>query len=409
MLSVAEAEKIILNLVQPICETETISLENASDRILAESITSKQDFPYWDNSAMDGYAVKYKDVQNASSDNPVKLKIIEEISAGYVPKKELQSGETARIFTGAMLPLGADTVVMQENTHKEDDCALILKAPRLEEAVRKKGEFYQSGTQLLNNGIKINPPEMAILATAQRNRIKVFNKPKIAFFSTGNELIKPHEELKKGKIIDSNQYLLASFIQKNNCIPLNLGIIPDNLELLTDTILQATSQAKFIISTGGVSVGEYDYIDEIITNLGGKIRISSIGIKPGKPLTFATFENGSIYFGIPGNPVSVMVLCWRFVQPALLKLSGLGNNYQPIFVRGKTRQNLYSKGKRETYLWGKLYLVNGEYEFELATGLHSSGNLINLAQTNALAVFPVNKTLIEAGESIRIMLVDQPF
>jgi molybdopterin molybdotransferase len=406
MIPVAEAEKIILDLVQSISETEIINLENASNRILAESVTSKLDFPYWDNSAMDGYAVKYSDVQNASLNSSIKLKIIEEIPAGYVPKIEVKSGETARIFTGAMLPLGTDTIVMQENTKKDGDYVLILEAPKPEQFVRKKGEFYQAGEILLTPGIKINSPELAILATAQCTQVRVFCQPKIAFFSTGNELITPQETLTKGKIIDSNQYLLASFIAKNGGIPLNLGIVPDDKELLKHTIFQAINQANLVISTGGVSVGEYDFVDEIITELGGKIHIYSIAIKPGKPLTFATFDNGCIYFGIPGNPVSTMVTCWRFVEPALRKLSGLKNNYQPLFITAKTRQDLYSGGKRETYLWGKSYLVNGGYEFELASGSHSSGNLINLAQTNALAVIPMGTNLIPVGANLTIMLVD---
>lgn len=408
MLSVNQAEKIILDLVNPIRETEIIDLFSGNNRILAVNVNSKLDFPYWDNSAMDGYAVKYIDVENSSLDNPIELKIIEEIPAGYTPKLKLKSGQASRIFTGAMLPSGADTIVMQENTEKQGNIVKILVAPKPKEFVRYKGSFYQAGQNLLASGIKIDSPEMAVLATAQCTKLTVFRKPKVVIFSTGNELVTPEQTLKPGQIIDSNKYLLASFLTQNNTIPINMGIVVDQKEALKNTISQAIKQADCVISTGGVSVGEYDYVDEVLTELGGKIHITSVAIKPGKPLTFATFENGCIYFGIPGNPVSTMVICWRFVQSALEKLSGLAHNYQPIFVNAKTRHNLHSGGQRETYIWGKLYLVNGEYEFQLANGFHNSANLINLATTNGLAVIPVGKNLINVGDYLKVMQVNKP-
>lgn len=408
MLTVNEAEKIILDLVKPIQETEIIDLRDGNNRILATNISSNLDFPYWDNSAMDGYAVQYNDVKNCSLDNPISLDIVEEIPAGYTPKSVLKSGQAARIFTGAMLPEGADTIIMQENTKKEGNTVKILFAPKPQEFVRHQGTFYKSGQNLLTSGIKISSPEMAILATAQCTKLTVFRKPKVAIFSTGNELITPDQTLKSGQIIDSNTYLLNSFLHQNNAIPINMGIVRDQKEALKNTILKAIETADCVISTGGVSVGDYDYVDEILTELGGKIHVSSVAVKPGKPLTFATFKNGCIYFGIPGNPVSTMVSCWRFVQSALQKLSGLKDNYQPIFVKAKTHSNLHSQGKRETYLWGKLYLVNGQYEFELASGFHNSANLINLAQTNGLAVIPVGIKHIAVENYVKVMQVDKP-
>ena len=391
-----------------ITDKETVSLQDAAGRILAAAIASKLDFPYWDNSAMDGYAVKFSDVENCSLDRRVKLEIVEEIPAGYLPKIELKPGQAARIFTGGMLPKGADTIVMQENTQKEGNFVTILASPQPQEFVRHKGSFYRAGHSLLIPGVQINPPDMAILATAQCTQLNVYRRPKIALISTGNELITPEETLQPGQIIDSNQYLLASFVAQNGSIPLNMGIVPDSKQALKDTIERAINQADFVISTGGVSVGEYDYVDQVLAELGGTIYLRSVAIKPGKPLTVATFAQGCVYFGIPGNPVSTMVTCWRFVQPALQKLSGLADNYKPTFVKGKTRQDLHSGGKRETYLWGKLHLINGEYEFDTAAGSYSSGNLINLAQTNGLAVIPVGQKMVPAGDSIKIMQVYKP-
>ncbi|MEM9538069.1 MAG: gephyrin-like molybdotransferase Glp [Cyanobacteria bacterium P01_E01_bin.42] len=408
MISVSEAETIILNLAQPLQTVEEVTLENASGRILARSVTSTLDFPYWDNSAMDGYAVRYEDVQGCDRDRPKTLKIVEEIPAGIQPQKALSSGEAARIFTGAVMPEGADTVVMQENTQREGDRVNILQAPRDREFVRHKGAFYQSGNPLLDAGTAIGAPEIAVLATAQCTRFTVYERPRVAIFSTGNELIPPGNALKPGQIVDSNQYALRAFAADLGAIPLPLGIIRDRPEDLEKTIEEAISRADVVLSTGGVSVGEYDYVGEILAKLGGNIQIRSVAVKPGKPLTVATFDRGDrtcLYFGIPGNPVSALVSCWRFVQPALKKLSGLAENWQPTFVKARSRHDLKASGTRETYLWGRWDIASRGYEFSLAGGSRSSGNLINLAQTNGLAMIPVGTTAIAAGEEVDVMLV----
>jgi molybdopterin molybdotransferase len=403
MYSVKEAESIILTQIQPRQETEKVSLEAAFGRILAEDISSDLDFPYWDNSAMDGYAVRYEDVKDTNPENPVTLKIIAEIPAGKVPEKIIQPGETARIFTGAMLPAGSDTIIMQENTQKQGERVAILIPPeKIGLFVRQRGTFYRAGNTLLKAGIAINSPEIAVLATAQATELTVFSRPKVAIFSTGDELINPDETLQKGQIIDSNRYALTAFVGSLGAIPRPLGIIKDNPDLLRETIRKAINSSAIVLSTGGVSVGDYDYIEGILGELGGKILISTVAIQPGKPLTFATFPNGCIYFGIPGNPVSALVSCWRFVQMAIKKLSGL-TDYQNKFLRVITRDTLKSNGQREVYLWGKIEIIEGVYQFQLAPGQHNSANLINLAGTNALAIIPQGKTTIQAGETVEVL------
>ncbi|MCA2723887.1 MAG: molybdopterin molybdotransferase MoeA [Microcystis sp. M048S1] len=403
MYSVKEAESIILTQIQPRQETEKVSLEAAFGRILAEDISSDLDFPYWDNSAMDGYAVRYEDVKDTNPENPVTLKIIAEIPAGKVPEKIIQPGETARIFTGAMLPAGSDTIIMQENTQKQGERVVILIPPeKIGLFVRQRGTFYRAGNTLLKAGIAINSPEIAVLATAQATELTVFSRPQVAIFSTGDELINPDETLQKGQIIDSNRYALTAFVASLGAIPRPLGIIKDNPDLLRETIRKAINSSAIVLSTGGVSVGDYDYIEGILGELGGKILIGSVAIQPGKPLTFATFPNGCIYFGIPGNPVSALVSCWRFVQMAIKKLSGL-TDYQNKFLRVVTRDTLKSNGQREVYLWGKIEIIEGVYQFQLAPGQHNSANLINLAGTNALAIIPQGKTTIQAGETVEVM------
>ena len=404
MISVDEAEKRILQLIQPIQSQETVPLIAAGDRILAQTITSQLDFPYWDNSAMDGYAVKYEDVQLCHQNQPCRLKIIEEIPAGYCPQRKIDSGETARIFTGAMLPAGADTIVMQEQSQRQGDYVDILTPPKTPQAfVRKKGDYYQKGKPLLKPGIRITAPEIAILATAQLTEIDVFRAPKVGILSTGDELVLPHQTLQPGQIVDSNQLALAASVAATGAIPQRLGIVPDDPRQLREKIVNAIATSDMVLSTGGVSVGDYDYVDQILGELGGEIHIRSIAIKPGKPLTVARFPNGCVYFGIPGNPVSALVSWWRFVKPALLKLSGVIDGWYPHFISATTTQDLKSGGERETYLWGKYEPENNC--FNLAGGSHSSGNLINLAQTNALARISVGQKLISRGNQTQVMLL----
>jgi molybdopterin molybdotransferase len=414
MLPVKEAESIILNLVRPLQTKQTIPLETACDslrdsyasRILATSVTSTIDFPHWDNSAMDGYAVRHQDVIDCDRDRPKILEIIEEIPAGSVPKKIVRSGQTARIFTGAMMPEGADTIVIQENTQRIGDRVTIFESPQFQQFVRYKGSFYQAGTPMLQPGIAIGAADLAVLATAKCTELTVYRRPKVAIFSTGDELVTPDRPLQPGQIVDSNQYALAAFVAKNGGIPIKLGIVPDDRDKLKAAISQAINSADLVLSTGGVSVGDYDYVDRILEELGGKIHVRSVAVKPGKPLTVATFSNSCLYFGIPGNPVSALVSCWRFVQPALKKLSGLSENWQPSFIKARSRSKLHSDGKRETYIWGKLLLVNGEYEFELASGSQNSANLINLAQTSGLAMLPIGQSAIGLGETVEVMQVN---
>jgi molybdopterin molybdotransferase len=423
MLSVQEAESIVLNLAQPLDsqrDVETVDLLAASGRILAAPVTSSLDFPYWDNSAMDGYAVRFADVKNCSAEKPIALDVVEEIPAGYQPQNTVQSGQATRIFTGAVMPAGADTVVMQEETRREGDRIFILVSPEKPQAfVRHKGAFYQAGMPLLNSGTVINASEMAVLATAQCIQVPVYRRLRVAIFSTGDELVSPDQPLSPGKLVDSNQYALTVLLAQMGFEVIRLGIIPDREPELTKVITQAISTADVVLSTGGVSVGEYDYVEKILAALGGKIHIRAVAIKPGKPLTVAAFKrdlknsdapaiSDCLYFGLPGNPVSALVCCWRFVVPALRKISGLGPDaWGPEFVLARCNVELRSPGKRETYVWGKLYLVAGVWEFEPASGSQNSANLINLANTTGLAVLPAAETWIWPGEFVDVLKVSQ--
>jgi molybdopterin molybdotransferase len=438
MIPVEQAETIILNLVQPFDsdrDSEVLPLLEARDRVLAGSVTSDLDFPHWDNSAMDGYAVRYVDVQACSAESPVTLTVIETIPAGYQPQHVVEAGQAARILTGSVMPAGADTIVIQEETQRDGDRVTILAAPQPQAFVRQRAAFYQAGQPLLPSGLRLQAPEIAVLAAAQCAQVKVYRQPRVAILSTGDELVGIDQPLQPGEIVDSNQYALASLVVQAGAIPLRLGVVRDDPEALKQAIATALDRADMVLSSGGVSVGDYDYVEDILAELGGNIHIRAVAVKPGKPLTVATFgrqaegrrqeaEGGRqkaeeaadprsllstaaiLYFGLPGNPVSALVTFCRFVEPALRKLSGLpASAWRPTFVRAKTRVALRSDGKRESYLWGHLHLVEGLYEFALAGGSHSSGNLINLAGTNGLAVLPSGKTHVSSGESIHVMQI----
>ncbi|MGF1515189.1 MAG: gephyrin-like molybdotransferase Glp, partial [Elainellaceae cyanobacterium] len=355
MLPANQADAIIADLVPPPDEScrETLALWDVQGRVLAETVTSQVDIPHWDNSAMDGYAVRYADVQGAGEASPKTLKVVEEIPAGHQPQKAIAAGQAARIFTGGMLPEGADTIVIQENAQRQENQVSVVSAPAPEAFVRHRGAFHRAGEPLLTPGVVLGAPDIAVLATAQRPQVQVYRRPRVAILSTGNELVTPDQPLQPGQIVDSNQYALAALVRHAGAEPVPLGIVPDEPALLKRAIAQAIDQADVVLSSGGVSVGEYDYVDRILVELGAQIHIRAVAVKPGKPLTVATVDNDSrtLYFGLPGNPVSSLVSFWRFVQPALRKLGGRSAGWGPTFLPATTTQELRAGGQRETYLW----------------------------------------------------------
>jgi len=407
MMPAPDAESLLLQLVRPLDPQQDrvdIPLSQSLGRVLAAEISSPLDFPHWDNSAMDGYAVRYQDVQTATPDAPVTLKLIEEIPAGQVPQQTVQPGQAARLFTGSMLPAGADTVVMQEQTQAEPGHVSILQAPSPQAFVRQRGSYCRAGEPLLPAGVVLGGADIAVLAAAQWAQVPVYRRPRVALLSTGSELVSLETPLGPGQIVDSNQYALAALVSQAGGEPLCLGIVPDDPDQLRDAIASALSQADLVLSSGGVSVGDYDHVDAILKDLGGTLPIRAVAVKPGKPLTVATLAHTpSLYIGLPGNPVSALVCFWRFVAPALRKLSGQAGPWSPVFVPARTEQPLQAGGRRETYLWGQLRPDSDGYSFRLAAGSHSSGNLINLAQTNALAVVPVGQRQLAAGTTVRVL------
>jgi molybdopterin molybdotransferase len=412
MLSVAEVEKIILNLVKPFdpeIDSEIIPLSQALNRILASDIHSELDFPHWDNSAMDGYALRCEDLKE-----DLQLAIaVDQIPAGIAIVKNLAQGECIRIFTGGLLPIGADTVIMQEDTERIGDFLQLKIKPTQGEYVRHKGEFIQAGTTIVNAGTRLGATEIGALASARCRQVKVYRQPKIAIISTGNELVSldSSQPLELGQIIDSNLYALSALIEQAGAIAIPFGAVSDHKLELEKVMQQAIATADIVISTGGVSVGDYDYVDELLEKMGADIHVRSVAIKPGKPLTVAIFkenklkENKIIYFGVPGNPVSAMMSFWRFIRGAIAKLNGTNEIYwYPQFIKAITTEDLHSQGRRETYLWGNLTYQKGSPVFQPVKN-YSSGNLISAIGVNALAVMRVNQTYVPAGDVASIMLI----
>ena len=409
MLTAAEAERLIFTLVAPVQGVDTVPLADCLGRVLAEPVCSDLDFPHWDNSAMDGYAVRAVDVAQV----PATLQVVEEIPAGTRPKVEIEKGQAARILTGAMMPAGADSVVMQEETEQVQggEQVKILAAPKVGSFVRSRGSFYQAGAELLRARRAISPAEIALLAAAQQTQVKAYRRPRVAIISTGSELVEPDRPLEPGQIVDSNQYALAALVAQTGAVPVSLGIVTDEREAVKAAIERALSQADMVLSSGGVSVGDYDYVDAVLEELGATLHIRSVAVKPGKPLTVADFDSTrpsaiarQIYFGLPGNPASAMVGFWRFVAPAIQQLSGIEEAPSLPFVWAKATSALTAGGKRETYLWGDLRATEVGYEFGRAAGSHSSGNLVNLASASGLGIVPIGETRIAVGERVRVLV-----
>lgn len=398
MIPVTEAEKRILEAVTVPQTPESIPLDRAGGRILAAAIASPLPFPHWDNSAMDGYGVRFADVAQV----PVTLTVSQEIPAGTVPQAPLQPGEAARIFTGAMLPPGADTIVIQEVTDRQGDRVTIKERPQPGEFVRRRGEFHSAGSPLLATGMVLNPAAIAVAAATGIDRVAVYPRPRVVILATGDELVPPGQRPGPGQIVDSNSLAIATFVRQLGLEPLGLGIAPDDRQTLRSQMLRALELGDFILSTGGVSVGEYDHVEVLLGELGGEILLNQVAIKPGKPLTVAKFASGALFFGIPGNPVSALVCGWRFVGAALRKAQGYAAPWSPPTVQGITTDKLKGAIRRETYLWGQCQWTEQGYQFRLVPGGHSSGNLINLAQANALAVVPLGMEAIAPGSPITI-------
>ncbi len=394
MLSVEEARQQMLNTI-PVLPTEKREILSCACYVLAEALHAEENIPPFDNSAMDGYAVRAADVQNASEAEPAVLTIVETIAAGYAPTKQVATGQAARIMTGAMMPEGADAVVMQEVTQREEDKVKIFESIDETGNVRFTGESVAAGQQVMRKGKHLRPPEVSMLASLNRPEATVHRKPTVAIVSTGDELLLLGEPLEPGKIRESNRYGLYAQVEEAGGIPIDMGIAPDDEAEIERIFRAALAKADALITSGGVSVGEHDYVKSVLERL-GEVNFWRVAMKPGKPQAYG-IADGKPIFGLPGNPVSSLVVFELFVRPALLKMAGHTELLRPTF-KATLAESVTNRDGRVNYMRAILKKSNGHYTAE-TTGPQGSGILHSLVLANGLITIPSGAKL-DAGETV---------
>jgi molybdopterin molybdotransferase len=402
MIKVAAALRIVLEGMK-ILDSEAIKLTDALGRVLAEDIHSDSDIPGFDNSAMDGYAVKSVDLKGASKNNPKVLEVIGDLKAGDMPKKALKEHQAIRIMTGAPIPKGADSVVMVEETRKiRNDTVEIFKEVEKGENVRRAGEDIRKGELVLRRGLPLKPAHIGIMASLGMVKVKVSRKPKVAVLATGDEVVDVGKKLKPGKIRSSNSYTLISQISQCGGTPKNLGIVGDNPRQLENK-LRTGMDCDVILTSGGVSVGDYDLVKDILAKMGTSIRFWKVAMRPGKPLVFGTIR-GIPVFGLPGNPVSSMVSFEIFVRPAILKMSGqkdgLHQEAEAVLERAIEKKKGLRYFVRANTRWQQGKLVTA------ATGPQGSGILKSMALANSLIILPEDDEHIEKGKRVTVRFLN---
>ena len=412
MISVEEAlEKILSNF--NVLEPEDELILDALGRVLAEDVRSTIDIPPLDNSAMDGYAVQAQSTEGASASSPRILRVIGEVAAGYITKEEVGPGTAIRIMTGAPIPKGADAVVQFEDTDEEKRKTAknpiheigIMRQAGKGLNIRLAGEDIPSGSLVLQAGTLLRPQEIGVLASLGREVIRVIRRPVAAILATGDELVDIKESLPPGKIYNSNTYSLAAQVLRYGGVPKILGIARDNIEALTQKIKQARD-ADMLITSAGVSVGEYDVVKDVLAQL-GEVTFWTVRMKPGKPLAFGVLRLGKRkipHLGLPGNPVSSMIAFEQFARPAILKMLGKKDYTKPVIVV-KSEGKIVNNDSRRIFARVIVTKHDDQY-FAKLVGPQGSGILISMALANGLMIVPEDKPAIEVGEEVQVQMLD---
>jgi molybdopterin molybdotransferase len=413
MISVEEARTYILKHFKPL-EPEAVHILQALDRALAEDIVSDVNLPPFANSAMDGYAVRAEDIRGASKDNPVVLRVVADLAAGYMPTVQVEAGAAVRIMTGAVIPPGADTVVRFEETSeavglkatgKNRSQVEILNAVERGANVRGAGEDIRQGEVVLRTTSVLRPPEIGLLASVGRERVLVHRRPRVAVLATGDELVAVDEPITPGKIRNSNEYSNAAAVLKAGGTPIQLGIARDNVEDLTRKIREGLdAQADLFITSAGVSVGDYDVVKDVL-NREGEMHFWQVSMKPGKPLAFGLIR-GVPVLGLPGNPVSAIVSFEVFARPAILTMLGKTRFERPR-VEAILQNDAHNTAGRRNYVRVTVERVNGGYTAR-TTGEQGSGILTSITKANGLLAMPEDVLQYKAGERVRVYMLDWP-
>lgn len=402
-VSVDEARALVLEAAA-VLGAERVPAADALGRALAEAVVSTRTLPPADVSAMDGYAVRASDLAGA----PVHLPVAYEVAAGGAAPRALRPGEAARIFTGAPLPPGADTVVPQEEVDADRGGVRFRAPAAVGESVRRAGEDVRAGDPVLASGDLVGPAQLGMLAALGRGQIAVHRRPRVAILSGGDELVEPDGPVEGGRIVSSNSYTIAAQCREAGAEPTYLGIAADRPEAL-ERLLRAGLHADVLVSSAGVSVGDHDYVRPVLEKLGCRLAFWGVRMKPGYPLAFGTFapERGPLVFGLPGNPVSAMVTFELFVRPALLKMGGRRAWFRPA-VDATLDETLRKKPGRTHFVRVSLER-RADGLHAASTGNQSSGVLRSMVDAQGLLAFAADASELAAGARVRVQVLDPEF
>ena len=403
MISVEEAQKFILDAVRPMGR-ERAGLLSCLGRVLAEDVESPRPVPPWDNSAMDGYALRSEDVRGATREAPGKLRVVEEIQAGVMARRRVGAGEAVKIMTGAPIPEGADAVVLVEETERISDAEVsVFLGVGKGEAVRRAGEDVRAGEIVLREGMSLGAAAVGMLANVGRPSVYVRQRPRVAILATGEELVDLGDSPAAGQIFNSNSYALAAQVLEAGGEPVPLGIARDNAEDLTRRVNDGLA-ADLLITSGGVSVGDFDLVKSTLGGLGNEMRFWRVRMKPGKPMAFGML-NGKPVFGLPGNPVSTMVSFELFVRPALLKMQGRKKLFRPT-LEARLLHPLSKSPERRHYVRSIVHRSGDAWDVR-AIEAQGSNILHSMVRANGLVIFPEFQTALAAGSRVRVVLLDE--
>jgi len=414
MISVEEALDKVLGNVGVLDEEESPLLDSLG-RVLAEDVYSPLDVPPRDNSAMDGYAVRSADTRGAGRDRPRFLHVVDTVAAGAISSCRVEPGTAVRIMTGAPLPEGADSVVRFEDTDETLRSGPSAEIGILKEVepgwdIRRAGEDIARASLVLSRGVVISPSEVGVLASLGRQVVKVVRRPRVAILATGNELVDVGQPLPDGKIYNSNSYSLAALVSYYGGIPEILGIARDSEESLVARLRKGLT-ADMLLTSGGVSLGDYDVVKDVLAKQ-GEIGFWTVRMKPGKPLAFGMIKGvnktgagrGIPHLGLPGNPVSSMITFELFARPAILKMMGKKNLARPLIEAVIEDAVVSTDGRR---IFARVVVSRrGEQYFARLTGPQGSGVLTSMALANGLAIIPEDSEGVAAGDKVRVMMLD---
>jgi molybdopterin molybdotransferase len=405
-LSAAEAAGRILQEVerQPALR---IPLDDALESVLAEDVVSRLNIPAWTNSAMDGYAARGVDVRGASESSPVQLRVVEHLPAGTFPTRPVGPGECARIFTGAPLPEGSDSVIRQEDTDLGAETVTVLRDRDVGLNIRQAGEDIRQGSTVITAGTELRPAHLGVLASLAVAHPLVYRRPRVAILGSGDEIVdvdQPEAILSGRKIASSNTHTLVALVREAGGEPVNLGIAADTPESLRSHLIKATD-CDLLVTTAGISVGEHDYMRSVMEDMGGELRFWKLRMRPGAPVGFGVLDRLP-WIGLPGNPVSTMVTFELFVRPAIRKMMGHRLNFRrPVPVR--VADTISVRPRLQHFLRAVVNEGSGALEARL-TGPQGSGILTSMVKANALLVVPEGQFETPAGATVLALVLDDP-